>query len=775
MKTYKIRNKADGGILEVTEDQLAEFGLQVPNQMAKGGMIKRADGSYSRRGLWDNIRANKGSGKKPTKAMLAQEKKIRAAEKAYGGYMQMGGGLTDPFMGYGGYMQEGGGTYSTFKNGRVGRTYPIGPYESMDTTGYSKGKENFDFISSYAGFKPNITSINRKEVLPKIEELKKGATRIEKQAYGGYMDMGGYMNPYMTEEGYLPMYQDAGKTGTQQWQSYSGDKDKAKGYWDRVTKGNLFKRPSSEAVDPRMQIALEKIIPFYGQESEGFGDWAKTLFTMPQKEMNNLLTGYYESPGTTAKRYHPKMSGTARGFIDVATDPLVFPEIPAFLAKGAGKLVAKAAPTVVKKAKQAYELAAPVAKAVKQKIIEKAPEVVAKTLEYAPQTISRIGQAALHTNEEPTKSQPTTATKTEKVPPYSRMVNGKRVPITKEEYDKMTKGQKGTPTGKKYNQNQVVETAPSDTVGTYNGMPLIQSKEDFAYGGYMAQGGINNPGFRALPDYVQENIIDNMAYGGCKECGGKMQDGGNLLPRPILNARLLGSGKTKQEANKYMQDYYSKAQDGKKLSKDQAYNKYAFQYTPSDERSNSPEEGYGYDNMYHGILMEKEGLSKDDALEVMERMGTSPLVEPNKIPDFLRAVEKTGYRYDEPYFSPYEREGILDYKRINPKTLTPKQPVGFIDEEARNGGRIYEAGDGKWIQEATKSIKKRGTEGVCTGSKFGGPGCPPGSKRYNLAKTFRKMAKSKKEEGGYAQGGEYEMTDAEIAKLRSMGYKIKEV
>jgi hypothetical protein len=40
-------------------------------------LIKRADGSYSQRGLWDNIRANKGSGKKPTKEMLAQEKKIK--------------------------------------------------------------------------------------------------------------------------------------------------------------------------------------------------------------------------------------------------------------------------------------------------------------------------------------------------------------------------------------------------------------------------------------------------------------------------------------------------------------------------------------------------------------------------------------------------------------------------------------------------------------------------------------------------------------------------
>jgi hypothetical protein len=43
---------------------------------AGGGLIKRADGSYSQRGLWDNIRANAGSGKAPTKQMLQQEKKI---------------------------------------------------------------------------------------------------------------------------------------------------------------------------------------------------------------------------------------------------------------------------------------------------------------------------------------------------------------------------------------------------------------------------------------------------------------------------------------------------------------------------------------------------------------------------------------------------------------------------------------------------------------------------------------------------------------------------
>lgn len=43
-------------------------------------LIKRADGSKSPRGLWDNIRANKGSGKKPTKEMLKQEAKIKKEE-----------------------------------------------------------------------------------------------------------------------------------------------------------------------------------------------------------------------------------------------------------------------------------------------------------------------------------------------------------------------------------------------------------------------------------------------------------------------------------------------------------------------------------------------------------------------------------------------------------------------------------------------------------------------------------------------------------------------
>jgi hypothetical protein len=46
----------------------------------------------------------------------------------------------------------------------------------------------------------------------------------------------------------------------------------------------------------------------------------------------------------------------------------------------------------------------------------------------------------------------------------------------------------------------------------------------------------------------------------------------------------------------------------------------------------------------------------------------------------------------------------------------------------------------KWIQKATASIKRRGTEGKCT--PITKPGCTGRAKA--LAKTFKKIAKSRK-------------------------------
>ena len=65
----------------------------------------------------------------------------------------------------------------------------------------------------------------------------------------------------------------------------------------------------------------------------------------------------------------------------------------------------------------------------------------------------------------------------------------------------------------------------------------------------------------------------------------------------------------------------------------------------------------------------------------------------------------------------------------------PSGGVPLTRAHAKDGGS-----DKNWIQKATKNMR---TDKPCTGKKFGSKTCPPGSKRYNLAKTFKKMARSR--------------------------------
>ena len=67
-------------------------------------------------------------------------------------------------------------------------------------------------------------------------------------------------------------------------------------------------------------------------------------------------------------------------------------------------------------------------------------------------------------------------------------------------------------------------------------------------------------------------------------------------------------------------------------------------------------------------------------------------------------------------------------------------PKGSQLEKQRKGGVIKKAKDGKWMQKAAASIKKRGTAGKCT--PMSKPGCT--GKAKALAKTFKKIAKSNK-------------------------------
>ena len=85
--------------------------------------------------------------------------------------------------------------------------------------------------------------------------------------------------------------------------------------------------------------------------------------------------------------------------------------------------------------------------------------------------------------------------------------------------------------------------------------------------------------------------------------------------------------------------------------------------------------------------------------------------------------KKKAGKYQETYRPPQQKK-------------SERQDFSRKRKEFKKGGS-----DKNWIQKATASIKRRGTKGVCTGKKFGGPTCRPGTKRYNLAKTFKKMAR----------------------------------
>ena len=73
---------------------------------------------------------------------------------------------------------------------------------------------------------------------------------------------------------------------------------------------------------------------------------------------------------------------------------------------------------------------------------------------------------------------------------------------------------------------------------------------------------------------------------------------------------------------------------------------------------------------------------------------------------------------------------------------TASRPMKTKRSIYASGGRdaLKKGGNGKWIQKATASIKRRGTKGKCT--PITKPGCTGRAKA--LAKTFKKMGRERK-------------------------------
>ena len=82
---------------------------------------------------------------------------------------------------------------------------------------------------------------------------------------------------------------------------------------------------------------------------------------------------------------------------------------------------------------------------------------------------------------------------------------------------------------------------------------------------------------------------------------------------------------------------------------------------------------------------------------------------------------------------------LYDEYRQSEKGRPGKDASGFPLKKNKTGG-VTKAKGGKWIQKATASIKRRGTEGKCT--PITKPGCTGRAKA--LAKTFKKIAAKRK-------------------------------
>jgi len=92
------------------------------------------------------------------------------------------------------------------------------------------------------------------------------------------------------------------------------------------------------------------------------------------------------------------------------------------------------------------------------------------------------------------------------------------------------------------------------------------------------------------------------------------------------------------------------------------------------------------------------------------------------------------YGEDEKVKETRTLKGVL--RGVNKPSIVKEQPKAEPKlYQAKKGG----ATDKKWIQKATASIKRRGTEGKCT--PITKPGCT--GKAKALAKTFKKIAKNR--------------------------------
>lgn len=110
-----------------------------------------------------------------------------------------------------------------------------------------------------------------------------------------------------------------------------------------------------------------------------------------------------------------------------------------------------------------------------------------------------------------------------------------------------------------------------------------------------------------------------------------------------------------------------------------------------------------------------------------------------KKPSVRRTTTKN-YDVTETTYPGGDKETVTKFNpRGGAKFTVPFPKSSKKNNKMKDGGSV-KAKDGKWIQKATASIKRRGTEGKCT--PISKKSCT--GKAKTLALTFKKIAKSNK-------------------------------
>jgi hypothetical protein len=240
--------------------------------------------------------------------------------------------------------------------------------------------------------------------------------------------------------------------------------------------------------------------------------------------------------------------------------------------------------------------------------------------------------------------------------------------------------------------------------------------------GTWAEGGEpNNAGFQALPDYVQNKIMSNMAYGGYMP---EMGIGGKM-PAEIARARFAAAGnldKLDDYGYAYGGDIY-----GGEMDMDAMYNM-----------------------MKGGSMYQQGGQQQDPVMQAIQMYAQMTEMDPEQLMQQLQALPPLE-----------QQEAIQKIMQAIQEAQSPQMKKGGIYINPANKGKFTASANraGMGVQEFARHVLANKEDYSSTQVK-----------RANFA---RNAAKWKKQMGGMTEGQMLELDDNEIQNLISQGYGIE--